>query len=244
MAGAAAPAVADDSPTLPAVSSAPPSAGGCVRPSKKHSDLTPWPQRYIAPSRAWPSARGAGVTVAVVDTGVDADGAPALAGRVTAGPDVVSGGTAGKDCARHGTFVARIVAAGQKSGVGSAGVAPDARILAVRVTGTDGTATADKVAAGIKAAVAGGARVVDVPIALTRGSAWLTSAVRDAVRHNVLVVAPAYGITDSSGAPTPAAYPAALPDVLAVAGLAPGVAPTRRPRPRRPPTSRPPAPAS
>lgn len=231
MAGAAAPAVADDSPTLPAVSSVPPSAGGCVRPSKKHSDLTPWPQRYIAPSRAWPSARGAGVTVAVVDTGVDADGAPALAGRVTAGPDVVSGGTAGKDCAGHGTFVAGIVAAGQKSGVGSAGVAPDARILAVRVTGTDGTATADKVAAGIKAAVAGGARVVDVPIALTRGSAWLTSAVRDAVRHNVLVVAPAYGITDSSGAPTPAAYPAALPDVLAVAGLAPGGGPDQKAAP-------------
>ncbi|WP_406348061.1 S8 family serine peptidase [Streptomyces sp. NBC_00144] len=231
VAGTAAPAVADDSPTLPAVSSAPPAAGGCVRPSKKHSDLTPWPQRYIAPSRAWPSARGAGVTVAVVDTGVDAGGAPALAGRVTAGPDVVSGGTAGKDCVGHGTFVAGIVAAGQKSGVGFAGVAPDARILAVRVTGADGSATADKVAAGIRAAVAGGARVVDVPLALNRGSASLTSAVRDAVRHDALVVAPAYGPSNSSGEAAPAAYPAALPGVLAVAALTPGGGPDQRAAP-------------
>ncbi|MET9535488.1 MULTISPECIES: S8 family serine peptidase [unclassified Streptomyces] len=231
VAGAAAPAAADDSPTLPAVSSAPPSAGGCVRPSKKHSDLTPWPQRYIAPSRAWPSARGAGVTVAVVDTGVDTGGAPALAGRVKAGPDVVSGGTAGKDCIGHGTFVAGIVAAGQKSGVGFAGVAPDARILAVRVTGADGSATADKVAAGIRAAVTGGARVVDVPLALNRGSASLTSAVRDAARHNVLVVAPAYGSSNLSQDAAPAAYPAALPGVLAVAGLAPGGGPDQKAAP-------------
>ncbi|WP_329167645.1 S8 family serine peptidase [Streptomyces sp. NBC_01387] len=226
---AASPAEAADSPSLPSVSAGPPSEGGCVKPSKKHSDLTPWPQRLIAPSRAWPSSRGAGVTVAVVDTGVDE--APALAGRVKAGPDVVSGGTAGKDCIGHGTFVAGVVAAGQKSGVGFAGVAPDARILAIGVTGKDGSATADKVAAGIRAAVSGGARVVDVPIALNRGSASLTSAVQEAVRKNVLVVAPAYGITDSSGSPAPAAYPAALPGVLAVAGLAPGGGPDQKAAP-------------
>ncbi|MFE7352497.1 S8 family serine peptidase [Streptomyces sp. NPDC057543] len=225
---AAGPAEAADSPSLPAVSAAPPDDGSCVKPSTKHSDLTPWPQHFIAPSRAWPLSRGAGVTVAVVDTGVDAARTPALAGRVKAGPDVASGGTAGKDCTGHGTFVAGIIAAGQKPGVGFAGVAPDALILAVRVTAKDGSVTADRVAAGIRAAVAGGARVVDVPLALDRGSALLTSAVRDAVSHDVLVVAPAYGSPASSGDAAPAAYPAALPGVLAVAGLAPGGGPDQK----------------
>ncbi|MFD8613524.1 S8 family serine peptidase [Streptomyces sp. NPDC059631] len=235
-------AAADGDGALPAVSAVPPQGGGCVRPSPRKMTQVPWPQRYIAPSRAWDTTRGEGVTVAVVDTGVDAGHSPALAGRVVAGPDVTTGAAhaAGTDCVGHGTFVAGLIAAAELPGQGFAGVAPRARVLAVRVTDRDGAASADHVAAGIGAAVAGGARIVDVPLALPRGSAALTAAVRDAQRHGALVVAPAYGEADPSAsgdpdAPAPAAYPAALDGVLAVASLGPGGAPDQQAAPRTAP---------
>ncbi|GGU31923.1 S8 family serine peptidase [Streptomyces daghestanicus] len=222
--GTAGPAAADGD-TLPRVSAAPPDDGGCVARSTRSVPGTPWAQQYLAPSRAWEWSRGAGVTVAVLDTGVAGTGTAPLAGRVTAGPDVVGGGRAGDDCIGHGTFVAGLVAgAGAAGGTGFAGVAPDARILSVRVTDGDGVTTAGRIADGIEAAVAGGARVVDVPFALPSGSAALTRAVELAERREVVVVAPAYASGRAgakASAAAPAAYPAALPQVLAVAGLTP-----------------------
>ncbi|MEE1746123.1 MULTISPECIES: S8 family serine peptidase [unclassified Streptomyces] len=229
---AASPASAD--PALPRISAAPPQNGGCVKPSRQHPADVPWPQQYIAPSRAWDTTRGAGATVAVVDTGVDAVHSPALAGRVTP-----ASAAAGTDCIGHGTFVAGLIAAAPRPGTGFAGVAPEARIIAVRATASDGTATANSVAAGIDAAVARRARVIDVPIALDRSSPALAAAVRDAGRHGALVIAPAYGagstVSLSGDAPAPAAYPAALPDVLAVAALGPGGVPDQKSAPRTAP---------
>ncbi|MFF2012927.1 S8 family serine peptidase [Streptomyces sp. NPDC058195] len=229
---AASPAAADTA--LPRISSAPPQGGGCVKPSKRRPVDVPWAQQYIAPSRAWETTRGAGATVAVVDTGVDARHSPALAGRVTPVPD-----SSGTDCIGHGTFVAGLIAAAPRPGTGFAGVAPEARIIAVRATTADGTATANSVAAGIDAAVARRARVIDVPIALTRSSPALASAVRNAVRRGALVIAPAYAsnrsLAGSGNSPAPAAYPAALPDVLAVAALGPGGVPDQKLAPRTAP---------
>lgn len=229
---AASPAAAD--PGLPRISTAPPRDGGCVEPSRQHPADVPWPQQYIAPSRAWDTTRGAGVTVAVVDTGVDAVRSPALAGRVT--PATAAAGT---DCIGHGTFVAGLIAAAPRPGTGFAGVAPEAGIIAVRATASDGTATADSVAAGIDAAVVRRARVIDVPIALSRSSPALVAAVRNAERHGAVVIAPAYAsgstVTGSGNAPAPAAYPAALPGVLAVAALGPGGVPDQKLTPRTAP---------
>lgn len=232
----ASPAGATDGGSLPPIPAALAKGASCVSPSKAVSTLTPWQQTTLASDQAWPLSTGAGVTVAVVDTGVDATGTPALRGRVTAGPDVVSGGTAGTDCVGHGTFVAGLIAGARLPGTGFAGVAPDARVLAVRVTDRGGATTAGHVAAGITAAVDAGARVVDVPIALPHTSPALSAAVDKAVRHGALVVAPAYAepsgdaYSSASPAPTSAAYPAALPGVLAVAALTPsGVADQSRP---------------
>ncbi|MFE9612486.1 S8 family serine peptidase [Streptomyces sp. NPDC006012] len=228
----ASPATADSG--LPRISTAPPQKGECVRPSKQHPADVPWPQQYIAPSRAWDTTRGAGVTVAVVDTGVDASHSPALAGRVTPATS-----DAGIDCIGHGTFVAGLIAAAQQPGTGFAGVAPQARILAVRATATDGTATASSVAAGISTASAGHARIIDVPIALAKGSPELTAAVREATRRGALVIAPAYAsstdVTGSTDGPAPAAYPAALPGVLSVSALGPGGVPDLSQAPRTTP---------
>lgn len=77
----------------------------------------------------WPITRGAGQTVAVIDTGVTAH--PRLPGLI-AGGDYVSAGDGLFDCDAHGTMVAGLIAAQTAPGSGFAGGAPDARILSIR----------------------------------------------------------------------------------------------------------------
>ncbi|MFF8285469.1 S8 family serine peptidase [Streptomyces albus] len=226
-----APEAGSDAPSLPRIPAVLDDRT-CTEASRKAPRMTPWQQTLLNPSAAWRHSTGRGVTVAVVDTGVAADGVPALAGRVASGED---GGSATEDCVGHGTFVAGLIAAARSKGTGFAGIAPDARILAVRGTDRQGRATAEGMADGIDAAVRGGARVICVPRALPRGGPALTAAVRRAVQRDALVVAPAYAPReDDEDAPAPAAWPARLPGVLAVAALTPqGAADqTRAPRTR------------
>ena len=119
-------------------------------------------------------ATGAGALVAVVDSGVDADH-PDLAGRVVAGPDLVDGDDNPDDPTGHGTHIAGIIAAAAGNGVGGAGIAPAARILAVRVLGPDDNGSAANVAAGIDAAVAAGAQVINVSLNWSQASPQLAS---------------------------------------------------------------------
>jgi thermitase len=118
-------------------------------------------------------ATGATALVAVVDSGVD--GAhPDLAGRVVAGPDLVDGDGRPDDPTGHGTHIAGIIAAAAGNGIGGAGIAPAARILAVRVLGTDDSGSAANVAAGIDAAVDAGADVINVSLNWSQASPQLT----------------------------------------------------------------------
>lgn len=105
-------------------------------------------------------ASAPGVLVAVVDTGVDASH-PALAGRVERAIDLMGGN--GGDPNGHGTHVAGTVA-GADAGCGSIGVAPDARILPVRVLDAEGEGTADVVADGIRQAADAGAAVINLSL--------------------------------------------------------------------------------
>src|SRR5947207_3073566 len=94
----------------------------------------PWAQTRFDLRRLTTIADGHGITVAVVDSGVDASH-PQLAGAVLRGEDLLSpGGTAQRDCIGHGTAVASIIAAAPATGAGFAGLAPRVRILPFRVT--------------------------------------------------------------------------------------------------------------
>ncbi|MEV0505680.1 S8 family serine peptidase, partial [Streptomyces spectabilis] len=96
-----------------------------------------WALDAMGTSQAWRTTKGEGVTVAVLDTGVDASH-PDLKGSVLPGKDMVGFGARRGDrtWARHGTAMAGIVAGhghGEGRGDGVLGIAPGARILPVRV---------------------------------------------------------------------------------------------------------------
>ncbi|MGW1230855.1 S8 family serine peptidase, partial [Streptomyces sp. NPDC002530] len=103
----------------------------CTSFTGRATSEAPWTRNALALDQVWALSRGRGVTVAVVGTGVS-DAPAVLAGRV----DALEG--ADEDCVGRGTFQAGLIAGAVRAGQGFAGVAPQARVLAVRGTGTRG----------------------------------------------------------------------------------------------------------
>jgi pentapeptide MXKDX repeat protein len=192
-------------------------------------------------TKAWLSSRGAGVTVAVLDTGVDTN-QPDLAGSVTTGKDYTGSGRAagGPFWGTHGTAVASLIAGhghGPHHADGVIGVAPLAKILSVRVTlenkdpmlANPATVAAlpAAIARGINYAVRHGAKVIDLPLdpaaqaggSTTGGSPAERAAVQAALRKGVVLVAP----SGDNGAGTDTInYPAAYPGVISVGAFGQG----------------------
>lgn len=186
--------------------------------------------------RAWQHATGRGVTVAVVDSGVDTRN-PHLGDVVVDGADLVdpSGDAQGRtDTAGHGTAVAGQIAARRVDGSGVVGLAPDARLLAVRAYvedtdrgRSDGTApTTARMAAGIRWAVEHGATIINVSLSSPVDDPELRAAVDAAAARGALVVASAGNRTTAQDTSDSPRYPAAYPGVLGVAAVGPGDAPT------------------
>lgn len=165
--------------------------------------------------RAWEYATGTGVTVAVVDSGVDADH-PDVAGRVLPGRDYVDSGDGRVDPVGHGTTVAALIA-GQRGGA-AAGLAPDATILPVRVLDEENRyQDATTVAEGVVWAVGQGAQVINLSLGGNGYSPSLSEAISLAIERDVVVVACTGNEGPDSG--TEVWYPAREPGVVAVSGL-------------------------
>lgn len=133
---------------------------------------------------------GEGVVVAVVDSGVEASH-PDLQGRVTRGPDFVDNDGLPDDANGHGTHIAGIIAAAADNGIGGAGVAPRARILAIRVLDQNNSGGPAGVAAGIDAATAAGADVINLSLNWPHRTAALapvTAAVQRAADAGIAVI--------------------------------------------------------
>ncbi|MFE3073321.1 S8 family serine peptidase [Streptomyces sp. NPDC059247] len=216
-AGAATGAAGTDPASLPAVTQRL-SGDTCRKASDRKVTGLPWPQALLRPETVWPLSEGAGVTVAVVGSGVD-DASGLLGDRLKRTPRLFDAGPAA-DCAGHGTFTAGLIAAARTPEAGFAGIAPRARILDVPVTDRRGNTTPELLARGIRAAVRGGARVIAVVAVTGSDSPALRSAVRDAVAGGAVVIAP----VAPDGAKD-VAYPAAHPQVVSVAATGPAGGP-------------------
>lgn len=178
---------------------------------------------------AWRQTTGAGVTVAIVDSGADL-GHPDLVPNLWTNPGEVPGngvdddgngyvddvhgfdfvdndGTP-QDANGHGTHVAGIVGARGGNGIGTAGVAWNVKLMIVRVLDANAQGTTTSVAQGIRYAVDNGARIVNLSLAGPSSTPDLESAVQYAQARGVLVVVAAGNDGhDLASAPTyPAAY--------------------------------------
>jgi subtilisin family serine protease len=127
-----------------------------------------WGLTQIKAPAAWARhVTGRGVTIAVIDTGVDL-GHPDLRKQLVKGTDIVDGDTAcpqgPQDQYGHGTHVAGIAAAVTNNGIGVAGTAPDAKIMPVRVLDASGSGSTANIAAGIRWAADHKAKVLNLSL--------------------------------------------------------------------------------
>ncbi|MET7747049.1 S8 family serine peptidase [Micromonospora sp. NPDC005367] len=191
----------------------------CARPGAPVAAM-PWAQQVLNPDEVWPFSQGAGVTVAVLSSGVDASH-PQLRGRVLGGYDAVRGfGGADSDCNGAGTRVAGLIVARRADGARFTGLAPAARVLPVRVrddASPDDAPTDPQVLAnGISWAVDQGAQVIAVAVDSDKDHPALRTAVRRAVDRGSVVVAASGDHGDDDN---PQSYPAGYPEVLAVGAI-------------------------
>jgi len=154
-----------------------------------------WHMDQIHMPRAWMLARGQGVTVAVIDTGVafedhgDFYRVPDLQGtEMTRGYDFVDDDEHPNDQHGHGTHVSGTIAQTTDNGVGVTGVAPSARIMPLRVLDARGYGSWGDIADAIRYAADNGADVINMSLGGGSGSKVITDAIRHAHEQGVVVV--------------------------------------------------------
>lgn len=178
-----------------------------------------WFRTWSVQEKVWPLTRGAGVTVALIDSGVNAK-LPELAGAVLPGADTADGGTDGRvdtDDPGHGTALAAQIAGRGGGTTGYVGLAPEAKILPIHAS-TNGS-----IADGIKIAVDRGAKVVNISLGDASNmykpvncAPEYAPAIGYALQHDVIIVASAGNTGDEANLPED---PASCPGVLAVGAV-------------------------
>lgn len=143
--------------------------GGLTTPARATNDTyfaRQWALAQIGAPQAWTRSTGGGITIGIVDTGIDM-GHPDLVGKIAVAADCVGqpcapGGA--QDTHGHGTIVSGIAAAATGNGKGIAGVAPDARLVVAKVLNAAGEGRVEDINNGIRWVVDNGARVVNLSL--------------------------------------------------------------------------------
>ena len=198
-----------------------------------------WVLDAVDAPTAWPVTQGSGVLVAVIDSGVQPDVSD-LSGSVTSGPDLSGVGTPASDAnwGMHGTWMASLIAGhghGPGGSDGVSGVAPQAKILSLRVLPDkkdpgysqykheSSSRGQHALAQAIRYAVAHHANVISMSLGYGASSRVVRAALQDATRHGVVVVASSGNSGTSAKADAkahaPYSFPADYPGVLGVAAV-------------------------
>ncbi len=182
-----------------------------------------WSFKMIGMPEAWTRADGAGVVVAVIDTGVAYEDykkfkrVEDLTGTsFVKGYDFIHDTEHPNDDHGHGTHVAGTIAQTTNNGIGVAGIAPKARIMPLKVLSKQGSGTAADIADAIRYAADEGAKVINMSLGGGMRSGVMQSAVAYARKKGVVVVCAAgnagRGIVE---------FPAAYPGAFAVSSVGP-----------------------
>ncbi len=197
-----------------------------------------WVLDMMKVSSAWSLSQGGGVTVAVIDSGVDGKVSD-LTEQVTQGPDFTGVRTksSNPNWGVHGTWMASLIAGhGHDGGAsGVIGIAPEAKLLSIRVIPDRAdpryggyehepeTQIQQSLANGINYAVSSGAQVLSMSIGYSSPSTQVRKALLNAFNHGVVVVASAgnSGSSASTGhdGESPESFPADYPGVISVGAV-------------------------
>ena len=170
-----------------------------------------WHMKQIHVEDAWKVGQGAGVIVAVIDTGVSRV-SDLAATEFVPGHNFVTDGDDASDDHGHGTHVAGTIAQSTNNGIGVAGVAYKARIMPIKVLSAQGGGSITGIAEGIRWAADHGAKVINMSLGGRLSSQVLGKAVKYAHDKGVTVVCAAGN--DGKGK---VSFPAAFPGSVAVA---------------------------
>ncbi|NNN05506.1 MAG: S8 family peptidase [Elusimicrobia bacterium] len=176
------------------------------------SRAAPWGVARVDAPAAWSSGQGAGIKVAVIDTGIDCTH-PDLQCDFSAGTNIVEPGADPMDDNEHGTHVSGTIA-GRGADGGVYGVAPQAVLIPVKVLNAQGEGSLSDIIAGIDWAVKAGVDVINMSLGGPAQSPALKRAVEGALAHGVVVVCAA---GNSGPEADTVGYPAGYPGVIAVA---------------------------
>lgn len=137
-----------------------------------------WHLPKIRAQNAWNTTQGSGVTIAILDSGVN--GAhPDLSAQMVPGWNFYDNNSNTSDVFGHGTLVAGAASAATNNGTGVAGVAGQSKIMPIRITDTNGYGYASTIAQGLVWASDNGARVANVSF----GGAVSISSVQNAAQY-------------------------------------------------------------
>lgn len=170
-----------------------------------------WGLAQVNASAAWDISTGsAEVIVAVIDSGIDLNH-PDLVAKLVPGYDFIDNDLTPNDRNGHGTLVAGIIAARTNNGVGIAGMSWGARLMPLKVLGSNGEGVISNIIEAIDWAVDHGAKIINMSFGNYQHSQSLKETIARAHSAGVLLVAAAGN--DGIHAP---AYPASYPYVLGV----------------------------
>lgn len=161
----------------------------------------------------WMETQGEGVTIAVLDTGVDVNH-PDLANSISKTWSVINHNDNAADSHGHGTHCSGIITANNNT-IGMVGVAPQTKIIAIKVLGDDGSGTMAGVAAGIRFAIDNKADIISMSLGGPEGDPVLHDAIKEAYNKNIPIICAA----GNSGDRGTVAYPARYPETIAIGAL-------------------------
>lgn len=184
---------------------------GSIKPLSKQA--LPWGIEHVKAPDVWSKTKGEGIRVAVIDTGIEGEH-PVIQKNYVKGVNILSKNSPPQDYNGHGTHVAGTVA-GRSSEIGLVGVAPHAKIFAVKAFNRKGSANLSDLLTAINWCIENKMQVINMSFGMDKLSDSLRLAIQIAHRKGIIMVA----ATGNKGHSSKVDYPARYPETIGVTSI-------------------------